>query len=191
MPRFMCPHSTPCTWKKPRGLYENFWNFHWHIEARNGGQHSTNNIFKCTFCNENVWILTEMSLHFVPKHPSDNIAALVQIMVWRHPGDKPLSEPMMVSLPKHICIIGPQEVKTPINVKQNLTYSFLLIKSLLESASKSLGSFFTLDILTDMREPIVKIIWSWNLICVTGFSILVLRWKLPEPMVAYQAPLFL
>ena len=35
---------------------------------------------------------------------SNNISALVQIMVWRWPGDKPLSEPMMVSLPMHICI---------------------------------------------------------------------------------------
>ena len=35
-------------------------------------------------------------MNFVPKGPIDNIPALVQIMAWRRPGDKPLSEPMMV-----------------------------------------------------------------------------------------------
>ena len=36
---------------------------------------------------------------------------LVQIMAWRRPGDKPLSEPMMVRLPTHICVTRPQWVK--------------------------------------------------------------------------------
>ena len=34
----------------------------------------------------------------------------VQIMAWRRPGDKPLSEPMMVSLTTHICVTRPQWV---------------------------------------------------------------------------------
>ena len=33
---------------------------------------------------------------------------LVQIMAWRHPVDKPLSEPMMVNLLTHICVTRPQ-----------------------------------------------------------------------------------
>ena len=45
--------------------------------------------------NENVWILIEISLKFVPIGPINNIRALVQIMAWRWTGDKPLSEPMM------------------------------------------------------------------------------------------------
>ena len=32
-------------------------------------------------------------------------------MAWRRPGDKPLSEPMMVILPTHICVTRPQWVK--------------------------------------------------------------------------------
>ena len=32
-------------------------------------------------------------------------------MAWRRPGDKPFSEPMMVSLPTHICVTRPQWVK--------------------------------------------------------------------------------
>ena len=39
---------------------------------------------------------------FVPKGLINNIPVLVQTMVWRHPSDKPLSEPMMVSLVTHI-----------------------------------------------------------------------------------------
>ena len=64
-------------------------------------------IFKCIFLNE---IPIEMSLKFVPKGPTNNIPALVQIMAWRRPGDKPLSEPMMISLLMHICVTRPQWV---------------------------------------------------------------------------------
>ena len=52
--------------------------------------------------NENAGISIKISLKFVPKGPITNIPSLVQIMAWRRPGDKPLSEPMMVSLLKHI-----------------------------------------------------------------------------------------
>ena len=37
-----------------------------------------------------------------------NIPALVQIMALRRPGDKPLSEPVIVSLLTHICVTWPQ-----------------------------------------------------------------------------------
>ena len=46
-------------------------------------------------------------MKFVPKGPINNIPALVQIMAWCRPGDKPLSEPMMVSLLTHICVARP------------------------------------------------------------------------------------
>ena len=35
---------------------------------------------------------------FVPKGPINNIPALVQIMAWQWPGNKPLSEPMLTQL---------------------------------------------------------------------------------------------
>ena len=41
----------------------------------------------------------------------NNIPSLVQIMAWRRPGDKPLSEPMMISSLTHICVPRPQWVK--------------------------------------------------------------------------------
>ena len=56
-------------------------------------------------------ISIKISLKFVPRCPISNIPALVQIMDWRRPGDKPLSEPMMVSSLTHICVTWPQWVK--------------------------------------------------------------------------------
>ena len=60
--------------------------------------------------NENIWICIEISLKLVPKGPSNNIPALIQIIAWRRPGGKPLSEPMMVILLAHICDNRPQWV---------------------------------------------------------------------------------
>ena len=62
------------------------------------------------FFNENCCILIEISLKYARKVPIDNNPALVKIMAWRRPGDKPLSEPMMCSLPTHICVTRPQWV---------------------------------------------------------------------------------
>ena len=76
------------------------------------GRHVADDIFKCIFMNENVWILIKISQTFVPKGPINYIPALVQIMAWRRPGDKPLSEPMMVRLPTHICVTRPQCIDT-------------------------------------------------------------------------------
>ena len=81
------------------------------LRPRRNEQHFADDIFKCIFVNENVWISIKISLKFVPKGPISNIPALVQIMAWCHLGDKPLSEPKMVSLLTHICITCPQWVK--------------------------------------------------------------------------------
>ena len=56
------------------------------------------------FFNWKFFILIQISLKYVPKGPINNNPALVQIMAWHRPGAKPLSEPMMVRLPMHICI---------------------------------------------------------------------------------------
>ena len=70
------------------------------------GCHFTD-IFKCISLIENVWISIKISLKFVPKGSFNNIPVLVQIMAWHRPGDKPLSEPMMINLPTYICISRP------------------------------------------------------------------------------------
>ena len=62
------------------------------------------------FLNEIFWLFMQISLKFVPHGPISSIPALVPIMAWRRPGDKPLSEPMMASLLTHICIAQPQRV---------------------------------------------------------------------------------
>ena len=80
------------------------------LSPRQNGRHSADNLFKCIFLNENIWILINISLNFVPKGPINNIPALVQIIAWHWPGDKPLSEPLLVSLPKHICVARSQLV---------------------------------------------------------------------------------
>ena len=48
-----------------------------------------NNIFKCILLNENILISIKISLKFIPKGTINNIPALVQIMAWHQPGDKP------------------------------------------------------------------------------------------------------
>ena len=52
-----------------------------------------------------------ISLKFVPKGAVNNVSQLVQIMAWRRSGHKPLFEPMIVSLLKHICVSRPQWIK--------------------------------------------------------------------------------
>ena len=82
------------------------------LRSRPNRRHFADDIFKCIFENENEWISPRISLKFVPKFRINNIPALVQIMARRRPGDKLLSEPMMVSLLTHICVTRPQWVKT-------------------------------------------------------------------------------
>ena len=82
------------------------------LRPRQNGRRFADDVFKCIFLNENVWISLKISLKFVPKVPINNIPALVQILAWRRWGDKPLSEPMMVSLLTHICVTRPQWVKS-------------------------------------------------------------------------------
>ena len=85
------------------------------LRPRQNGRHFPDDICKCIFVNENVGISIKISLKFVPISPINNIPALVQIMAWRRPGDKPLSEPVMVSLLTHISVTRPQWVNTTIN----------------------------------------------------------------------------
>ena len=68
------------------------------LRLRQNSRRFADDIFKCIFLNENVWISNKISLKFISEGPIINIPALVQIMAWRRPGDKPLSEKMMVTL---------------------------------------------------------------------------------------------
>ena len=96
------------------------------LRPRQNGRHFPDDIFKSIFLNENARISFKISLKFVPKVRINNIPALVQIMAWRRPGDKPLSEPMMVSLLTHICVTWPQWVNKA-NVDPNLCLPIALL----------------------------------------------------------------
>ena len=75
------------------------------LRPRQNGCHFADDIFKS---------ISWMNAHeFRLIFSLNNILAWAQIMNWRRPGDKPLSEPMMVSLPTHICVCvsRPQWVK--------------------------------------------------------------------------------
>ena len=80
------------------------------LRPRQNGRYFADNMFKCIFSNENVWKPIEISPKFVTKGSMNNDPALFQIMAWRRPGDKPLSETMMFSSLTHICVIRPQWV---------------------------------------------------------------------------------
>ena len=84
------------------------------LKPRQDGRHFPNDIFKNIFVNENVKISIKISLKFVPKGPINKIPALVKIMAWRRPGDKPLPQPMMISLLTYICITLPQWVNAQV-----------------------------------------------------------------------------
>ena len=89
------------------------------LRPRQNGRHFPDDIFEWIFVNENARISIKISLKFVPRGPINDIPALVQIMAWRLPGDKPLSEPIVVRLPTHICVARPQWVNNSL-VKSSL-----------------------------------------------------------------------
>ena len=81
------------------------------LRPRQNGRHFADDIFKCIFLNENVWIAINISLKILPKGSINNTLALAQMMAWRRPGDKPLSETMVVRLRTHIGVTRPRWVK--------------------------------------------------------------------------------
>ena len=72
------------------------------LRPRQDGSNFPDYIFKCILWNEYDIIIS--------KGPISNIPALLQIMAWQRPGDKPSSEPIMVSLPTHISVTRSQWV---------------------------------------------------------------------------------
>ena len=93
------------------------------LRPRQDGRYFADDILKCIFLNENAWISLKIPLMFVPGGPINNIPALVQIMAWRRPGDKPLSEPMLVFVPTHICVTRPQWVN---RIQIYVTMSYII-----------------------------------------------------------------
>ena len=115
--------ATPVTLLCAYFIWCIFFLTHWGRDNMAAISHS-DDTFKYIFLNDNVIISAIISLKFVPKGPINDIPALVQIMAWRRPGDKPLSEPMMGNLLTHICVTRPQWVnrRGPRSRRQNLIY---------------------------------------------------------------------
>ena len=98
---YLCKGNPPVTGRVP---YKGTVRLpHW---PRQNGRHFADDIFRSIFLNENVCSSLKISMRFVSKVLNNNTPALVQIMAWRRPGDKPLSESVTVRLPRyiHICI---------------------------------------------------------------------------------------
>ena len=110
------------------------------FKPRQNGCHFADDTFKPIFLNENMRISIKISLKIVPNVPINNIPALVQIMAWRRPGDKPLSDPMMVCLLTHICVTRPQRVnlfpkRSADSVKETSEASLRLLSFMMTSSN--------------------------------------------------------
>ena len=90
----------------------------------------------------------------------NNIPALVQIMAWCRLGDKPLSEPMMVSLLMHTCVTQPQWVNTNLGSMVNVFASWV-----------TRWLIFT-QILTNSDCRNVCLLWDLNLSFVLPVSLI-------------------
>ena len=123
------------------------------LRPRQNGCQFADDTYKCIFLNENVWIAIKISLKFVLKGPINNIPALVQIMAWRRPGDKPLSGPMMVRSPTHICVTRPQWV--------NSSVWYTLAANVMESPTRWLHGFIFRPDFEIIRDSSYKLC-SWD-----------------------------
>ena len=85
------------------------------LRPRQNGRLFADDTFKRIFLNKNIRISIIISRKFVPRSLINNIPALVLIMAWRRPGDRPLSEPMMVRSLTHIYVTRPQWVLMNVN----------------------------------------------------------------------------
>ena len=89
-----------------RNLYRWKYSHLYRPRPRRSSDHFAHDRFELIFLFENIWMSLKISLNFVHKVLIRNIPSLVQIslMAWRRQGNKPLSEPVMVSVLTHIYI---------------------------------------------------------------------------------------
>ena len=81
------------------------------LRPRQNGRHFADDSFKYILLNKTVWIPIKISLKFVPTGAINNIPALVQLTAWRRSGDKPSSEPVMVSYRRIYAPLALNELK--------------------------------------------------------------------------------
>ena len=78
------------------------------LRPRLNGRHFAGDHFKHIFFIATVRIAITIARKFVPISVVNNIASMAQILTWHRPGNKPLSEQMIVRLPTHICVTRSQ-----------------------------------------------------------------------------------
>ena len=138
--------------------------------------HFADNIFKFIFLNENVWISIKISLKFVTKGPNNNIPVLVQIMAWHWPGEKPLSEPMMIRSLTHICLTRPQWVKDIDKISKKSAWKLENFHVL------SLGVPEVLGDLTDLgwMGPLIHFLLGYLIITLNVWFSILFYWLIPS-----------
>ena len=101
------------------------------LRPRQNGCHFPDNILKCIFFNENVWIAIKISLKSLANDPIKINPTLVQIMARCWPGYKPLPE-TMISCYNFVwaCCIHMWNFTYFFTMNQNVTYCFKNIKLL-------------------------------------------------------------
>ena len=126
------------------------------LRPRQSGRHFADAIFKCIFFNENICISLKISLKFVPKVSINNIPAFVQIIAWRLPSTKPLSEPMVVILPTYIWVIGINEIICNMMLKLILTWRFVLYAPRMIEIPVTADASISIPLRTDFISLILR-----------------------------------
>ena len=106
---------------------------------------------------------------FVPQGPINNIPALLQIMAWRRPGDKPLSEPMIIILLTHICVTRPQWVNKHIGAwkrrfcRHHFQINFFFTEKLCMRIKVNISLKCVPEGSIDLKSTLVQVItWHWT-----------------------------
>ena len=147
------------------------------LRPRQNGHHFPDDIFTCIFLTENWDNLIKISLKFVPKVLINNIPALIQIMAWRRPGDKPLSELMMVNSATHICVTWHQWVKVLVNTSliTVLSHGKLTLDNTLKHTIDVYKDSITVIICVCLQDPSLMSLGdmetSHNIICSSKLTI--------------------
>ena len=108
--------------------------YHGGLLLTHWGRDKMGTISQTTFSHTFPWMkMYEFRLRFVPKGPINNIPALFQVIAWRRPGDKPLSEPMMVILLTHVWVIRPQWVNSShVQLELGMTLRSIITRALVK-----------------------------------------------------------
>ena len=116
-----------CHWRRTRYITRSKFSgaISYLIGPRQNDRNVADDIFTCIFLNENVRILINISLKFVPTGQINNIPALVQIMAWCRSGDKPLSEPIVLVYWRIYTSLGLNELSH----KHLKTHGYVLVEA--------------------------------------------------------------